>query len=162
MINFIEIPLSKGLKAKISPEDYERVCMHRWHANQGCKKGTFYARAWINENGVKKHVLLHVFIMGNTEYDHADRDPLNCTRENLRVPPTRSHNRVNQPARSKTGYKGVYQYPQYKGKYLAQIGIPNSGGNLYLGLFDDAREAAIAVDKKAKEYWGEFAKLNFP
>lgn len=163
MPDFISVPLSKGLSAKVSPIDADRVLLHKWHANEARQANKFYARAWIKDEQTKwKHVLLHVFIMGGTGYDHKDGDRLNCTRDNLRFPPSQGHNSANQKARNKTGYKGVYLYPQNGGKYVAMIQRPKGRGGVHLGLFTDPIEAARAVDVKAREFWGEYAVLNFP
>ncbi len=40
--------------------------------------------------------------------------------------------------------------------------IQCSGKYVYLGLFDNEMEAALAYDRKAEELFGEFAYLNFP
>lgn len=165
MSDYCEVPLSKGLIAHVSPKDFDRVSRHKWHASQGARKDIFYARAWIRGKGSdvqNKHVLLHVFITGDTWHDHIDNNPLNCVRENLRKFNKMGQNFANTPARNKTGFKGVYSYPQLKGKYVARIGKPNNGGQFCIGTFIDPVEAAKAVDKKAKEFWGEFARLNFP
>jgi len=55
-----------------------------------------------------------------------------------------------------SGYKGVTLHR--KGKWKAKIQFNKKG--IYLGLYDTPEEAAIAYNKAAKEYFGEFAKLN--
>lgn len=55
-------------------------------------------------------------------------------------------------------YKGV-TFNKAKGKWMAQIMV--NGRNIYLGLFDDAIQAAEAYDLACKDWFGEFAKTNF-
>jgi AP2 domain len=56
---------------------------------------------------------------------------------------------------------------QYKGvmltrtrRWLAYIGSQEN--RKYLGTYDSEREAAAAYDRAAREFYGEFCRLNFP
>lgn len=59
--------------------------------------------------------------------------------------------------RNQSGFKGV---SECKGRFRAHIGLGE--GNVLLGYWETAKEAALAYDKAALEYFGEFAVLNFP
>lgn len=86
-----------------------------------------------------------------------DGDSLNCTRQNL-VRATRAdilhHQSVNR--RNTTGYKGVSRLRN--GKYRAYICV--KGERKYLGTFTNVTDAAIAYNKAALSYFGEWARLN--
>jgi hypothetical protein len=45
------------------------------------------------------------------------------------------------------------------GKWAARI--THNGRNHNLGLYASEKEVAMAYDKRAKEFYGEFAYLNF-
>jgi len=169
------IPLSKGLFAWVSAEDYERVSKYKWHANLCRYKGksNYYARAWVpvQEDGLStaslhhkgyplRHVLLHRFILklpAGVRCDHEDLDRMNCTRSNLR-PATNAQNMSNQMERGNSGFKGVHR--AHDGRYQAAIG--NGGPPKHLGRFSTAEQAAKVYDDAARARFGKFARLNFP
>jgi hypothetical protein len=90
--------------------------------------------------------------------DHINRDTLDNTRENLRVA-TRAENLRNSKLRSdsKCNFKGVSK----KGnRFIARIQI-SVDKRLHLGYFNTEEDAARAYDAAAKQYFGNFANLNF-
>jgi hypothetical protein len=97
-----------------------------------------------------------------TEVDHIDGDGLNNRLENLRLATTTNNNR-NQ--RKRTGrtyssqYKGV-SYRQDRDTWLAAIGVDYK--RVKLGTYPTEEEAAKAYDVAALQFFGEFARLNFP
>lgn len=54
-------------------------------------------------------------------------------------------------------YKGV-TWSKQRGKWMALI--HHNKQSIYLGLFTDEKEAAMAYNRKAKELYGDFANLN--
>jgi hypothetical protein len=103
--------------------------------------------------------------------DHIDGNGLNNCRSNLRLC-DRSQNSCNKKLRSNssTGYKGVaYRYSSYvrkdgtptpsKKPWTAYI-KPKNSKRITIGYYETAEEAAKAYDEKAKELFGQFARLN--
>jgi hypothetical protein len=104
---------------------------------------------------------LHRWLLGDPpglEVDHIDLNPLNNRRRNLRVA-TRAQNAANAPVgrRGTTGFKGVTREDR---RFLATVCV--AGRQIRLGRHDTPEEAAHAYDAAAREYFGEFARVNFP
>lgn len=83
------IKLSKGLYAKVSPEDFENLSKFRWYASLESRGTKWYAIR--REKGVK--IRMHREIMGlkpdpkklGAVVDHLDHDSLNNQRWNLEL-----------------------------------------------------------------------------
>lgn len=143
---------------------HELVSKYKWYIKVG--RNTYYAKT----NGYHGSLYLHQLIMSaqlGQRIDHKDGNGLNCQADNMRFC-TRSQNAVNRHACGRSKYLGVsfvmstsyhrgkkYSYSRWE----ANIG---SGKGRHIGKFYTEEEAAKAYDKKAKELYGEFAKLNFP
>lgn len=90
--------------------------------------------------------------------DHKDNDGLNNTRSNLRLA-TRTQNKQNRRMykNNTSGYKGVCRDLQ-SSRWMAYIGV--NGKIKHLGSFADIYDAALAYNKAALFYHGEFAHTN--
>ena len=143
-----------GRSFLIDKEDLTFVQKYRWSvSSDGYVLG-------VDAKG--KKVKLHRLLAHAKEYevvDHINGNPSDCRRSNLRVT-TQYHNTFNSrlPISSTTGYKGVC-WDKRRKRYMAHI-HPN-GKMIFLGYYDDIKEAAIAYDNAALLYFGEYARLNF-
>jgi len=151
----VEIELSQGLATLIDATDLEMVDQFIWCAALTNKK--FYAVS--NKDG--KTIYLHRLLLNTPQgmvSDHINGNTLDNRRCNLRIA-TWSQNLQNKACQrtNASGYKGVSLMPW--GKWAATI-YPNSKKTL-IGYFEDKIEAARAYDAKAKEIYGEYARLNF-
>lgn len=104
---------------------------------------------------------MHRLIMNPSKgmtIDHIDGDGLNNTKSNMRIC-TQQQNCMNKKmtSRNTTGFKGVY-FVKSCLVYWAYISI--SKKRIGLGCYKTAIDAAIAYNKAAIKYYGEFAKLN--
>ena len=150
------IPLTKGLFAVVDAADYDWLSQYKWTAQMS--GGKVYAVR--NHKG--KAILMHREIMQPPDdmvVDHIDGSGLHNCRRNMRVC-TRQQNLCNtRPRGGRSQYKGV-RWETRRNKWVAEITC--KGKRYYLGYFDDEIEAAKAYDRKARELFGPFARLNFP
>ena len=126
----------------------------------------------------KKRLLLHVFVftlktgeLPNKTVDHIDINPLNNQFENLRLA-TQQEQQHNHRKRkdNSSGFIGVshhHNVNKYNKKYdywRASIRKPDGKNEAkYFPFTDEGKLAAARLyDAKAKQYFGEFAVLNFP
>lgn len=159
-----EIPLTKGMVAIVDDADYERVACYKWHADG--KPGHYYAyrnvRVYPDRYHPQRRISLHAFLMNPPDgiiVDHRDGNGLNCTRDNMRFA-TYSDNARNSRPKSRTSrYKGICYYKKLRkwGAFCIYQGKQH-----YLGVFTTPEDAARAYDAKAREWYGRFAKTNFP
>lgn len=151
-----QIPLSQNKFALVSNHRFDYLNQFNWYA-------VFDGYHWYAERmGGDKKIKMHREIMGVTNprifVDHRDNDGLNNQDENLRV----CTNAQNQHNRGKawnntSGFKGV-SFDKKRYRYRAQI--RNGGDPIFLGHFEDPKDAALAYNEAAKQLHGEFAFLN--
>jgi hypothetical protein len=152
------IPLTQGQFAQVDDWNYDKLIKYKWIAVKGKGKNpTYYARRQIIRGNT---VEMHVQILGlkrGERGDHKDGNGLNNLEANLRVC-THQQNMANRRSRidSKYQIKGVRQTPG--GRWRATISCDKQ--NFQLGTYDTLNEAALAYNDKAKELYGEFARLN--
>lgn len=94
---------------------------------------------------------------GSEVIDHIDGNGLNNQRSNLR-PCTQSQNLANMrlSKHNTSGYKGVCKTS--RGTFHAGIYVNNK--RIHIGVFKTPIEAALAYNKAAQKYHGNFARLN--
>lgn len=92
--------------------------------------------------------------------DHKNRNKLDNRRSNLREA-TKSTNGMNRPApkTNTSGYKGV-SLDISRNQWAVTLTIDQK--TVHGGRFDTPEEAAYRYDELARQYFGEFAVLNFP
>lgn len=149
------IRLTKGYVALVDDDDWEWLSERAWHAKVD-KRGVVYA---AHTSG-SSTILMHRFILGlkagdRRRSDHKNHDTLDNRRENLRITDA-SGNGANRKPNKNVKFKGV---TKRNNKWQAKIKV--NGKQIFLGLYDDPKDAAKVYDTAAVENFGEFACLNF-
>lgn len=156
----VEIAMTQGKVVVIDEEDLDIVRHISWCPKKD-REG-WYARGVIPET--KRRVYMHRLILGitdpNTEVDHRDGNGLNNQRANLRQA-TRTQNARNKGKHKvkQSRFKGCYQRNDRRNR-LWRSTICVNGKSKQLGYFTTEEEAARAYNEAAKQYFGEFARLN--
>ncbi len=142
-------------------QDHLLIKEYNWSLTK-TKNGVFYAHTNTGVKAAKGNgpILMHRLILGFPLgcIDHKNHNGLDNTRENIRVC-DQSKNIQNARTRktSRSGYKGVCFEGQTK-KWRLQIKTPS--GKVIRERHTCKDAAAIAYNKYAIEYFGEFAFLN--
>jgi hypothetical protein len=159
-----QIELSQGLSTIVDDDDFDLLVGMRWHATKmGTKaRPLFYAVRNITIAKNKGRLeLMHRVIMQAPKgmvVDHKNSNTLDNRKENLRLC-TQGENMKNiRSGPNKYGYRGISKTSP--NTFVASIRVKAKAK--YLGNFSSAEEAARAYDAAALNYFGEFAKLNFP
>ncbi len=153
--------LTQGQFALVNNKDYVELSKYKWSAVK--LRNSWYAvRYSKGSHKTRVSIYMHRQILGlkkddGIKSDHQDHNGLNNQRCNLRKCTTQQNgfNRNYQNHSSK--YKGVSWDVKAK-KWRA--GIQYNLKTYHLGSYETGIEAAKIYDAKAKELFGEFARLN--
>lgn len=162
-----EILISNGKTVLVDDEDFSFLSRFTWCARR-CSDRDYPITA-KNFGGKYHATFMHRMIMNappNMVVDHINGNTFDNQKHNLRVCTSEENNR-NRSANAGKRFKGVNPVrcrakirPRLKKHYHASIYY--KGKAINLGYFETELEAAAAYDHKAKELFGEFAKLNLP
>lgn len=138
----------------IDDEDEVLVLPYKWRLDSGYAKTGQFA---TNNRYTMSEIIMGDAPLGYM-WDHRDGNKLNNQKSNLRLA-TKAENSRNLPLRkdSKSGVKGVYKC-NITNKWRAHITKDYKKYNL--GRFQTLHAAKVAYNTKAKELFGEFARLN--
>lgn len=147
----------QGVFVLVDDEDFEYLNKFKWNLCHG------YAQRFgrITEDFYRKSMLMHreiIHASKGIQVDHINHDQLDNRKSNLRLV-TKSQNMMNAKKRTmcKSPYKGVCWFNNYQ-KWMSSITI--NGKKKFLGYFEYDKDAAVAYNKAAKKYFGEFSLLN--
>jgi hypothetical protein len=132
-------------------DDYDKIKEYCWCEH---KMSDGYCALETVDSKYKNTIRMHYLIIGKYA-DHADRNPFNNRKFNLRNA-TKSENSINRGVKStnSSGFTGVY-FKTSINKWVAYLYYNKK--QLHLGTFinkHDAVKARLAAEKK---YYGEFA-----
>lgn len=156
------IGLSQGKFAVVDDEDFERLNQYKWSWEDHPYGNGRAQRKMRCSDGKMVKIFMHREILGvskGMQVDHINHDTLDNRKQNLRSC-TNTEN-----GRNRTKFKGCSSI--YKGVCLVKgtgrwrASTFCDGKAIYLGIYDDPVEAALAYDRFAAENYGEFAVLNF-
>lgn len=145
----VKCSLDTGQFFLVDIDDKQLIYKHKWRINS--LGYVFYGRSG----------LLHRLIMNPPKkkvVDHINGKPWDCRKSNMRII-TQKQNSYNSTIskNNKSGYKGV-SFSNQRKKYESCICV--DGRTIHLGRYKDLKEAALAYNKAASFYFGEYARLN--
>lgn len=150
--NSMECVLPNGQTFLFSKEDFHLVSQHKWSIeNNG------YVHTTINGS----HVRLHQYLLARSDLkiDHINGLRNDNRRNNLRFVTDQQNSwNTKKPNHNTSGYKGV-SFCKARNKYEVRIRAETK--NKFLGYYDSPIEAALAYDRAAAFYFGEYARTNF-
>jgi hypothetical protein len=152
------IQLTKNKFAVVDDFDFEELSKYSWCASDS-GNNKFYAHKKSNSKTVLMHRLILNINDKNVEVDHINHNTLDNRRCNLRVCSRAQNNRNKSSHKNSTSkYLGV-SLDKARNKWRANIYINKKC--VFLGRFEQEKDAALAYDNIAKIEFKEYANLNF-
>ncbi len=143
--------------AIIDDSDALTVLRHKWHYVNGYATTAIYRP----ETQSQQTLSMHRMIMGSPtglEVDHINGDRLDNRRENLRVCSHANNASSKRRGLNNTSrYKGV-AWVKSRAKWMAYI--QPKGRLINLGYYKNRHDAALAYNRAAQKWFGEYAMLN--
>ena len=141
---------NKNEEIRVSTQDLPMLLKYTWLLNN---YGYVYTRSYE-----RKSIMIHRLILGVTnpkiEIDHIDRNPLNNTRNNLRITDRVTNCRNTRVHKdTKSGFRGVSWRKDTK-KWSVHIKVNYK--KISLGCYTNLEEAIARRIEAEKEYWGEY------
>lgn len=152
----MKIKLTRNKYAIIDKSDYPLVSKYKWCSEHADRKQT-YAITRRNNKIIRMHWLILRKRIGIT--DHINSNTLDNRRFNLRIVTAEQNaqNQSKQKRKCSSLYKGV---TWCKNRNKWHVKVKHKGIYYNIGRFNCQKKAAIAYNKKAKELFGKYAKLN--
>jgi hypothetical protein len=156
------IPIGHGLFGLVDNEDYAEAMRFKWHRTPaGYIQRNVWKRGQNTNGGQYLHRLVAIlagWTIDGLEIDHANGQPFDCTRANLRIA-SRSENACNTSVRaaSRSGIKGVC-WDSDRQKWYARINFNRQC--VWQGRFDILEEAAAARATVLPNFHGDFARCS--
>lgn len=153
-----------GLGKYVLVDDADFDSLNKWKWSLSGRASSKYARRGMTrrKEHITKTILMHREILKPPKgffTDHINGNKLDNRRCNLRIC-TIAENIRNRKINLKvntSGYKGIC-WNKISKKW--QAGIKFSNKYIYLGLFNNKEEGALAYNQAAIKYHGKFATLN--
>lgn len=141
-----------GHQTVVDDGDYEKFNHYQWRLSKA---------GYVSRREGDKRIFLHREICQTPDgyvTDHINGNKLDNLRSNLRVC-LDNENHYNSGIRSdnKSGYRGVCWS---KDKKKWSVEIRKNGKKTFLGYHSDIKLAVRTYNTKAKEFFGDFARLN--
>ena len=145
------VPLTKGKFAIVDGDMFDYLNQWKWTFEKR------YAVRKVNKKAIYMHRLIAEAKEG-FEIDHINGDSLDNRISNLRSC-THAQNCRNTKIQTNntSGFKGV-SFNKGKKKWKAYINLDRV--QKFLGYHRDIKAAAQAYNRAAREYFGEFARIN--
>ncbi len=159
---FRRIYLGQNKFTIVDQADFYSLNNFQWCLQQK-DQNTYVVRFILNPGKRVTIVSMHREIMNppkNLFVDHRNNDGLDNRRQNLRLatPSQNMCNRRKRTSKTSSRFIGVC-FDKGTGRWCAHIKA--EGKTKWLGRFSSEIDAAKARDNAARQYHGEFARLNF-